>query len=38
VHYSLTELGVSLSVPLAALREWAEANMAAVDDHRTPPL
>lgn len=31
VHYRLTALGQSLEVPLAALRSWAEQNMAAVD-------
>ena len=34
VHYGLTELGVSLEVPLGALRVWAEAHMAEIDDHR----
>ncbi len=34
VHYGLTELGQSLSKPLAGLRAWAEYHMAAVDDHR----
>ncbi|WP_433577335.1 winged helix-turn-helix transcriptional regulator [Nocardia brasiliensis] len=32
VHYRLTELGMSLEVPLAALREWAEQNMSAIDE------
>lgn len=31
VHYRLTELGLSLEVPLAALRTWAEAHMAEID-------
>ncbi|WP_243773710.1 winged helix-turn-helix transcriptional regulator [Actinomadura barringtoniae] len=31
VHYRLTELGVSLDGPLAAVRAWAEAHMAEVD-------
>ena len=31
VHYRLTRLGHSLEVPLAALRTWAEENMAAID-------
>ncbi|MEV0057057.1 helix-turn-helix domain-containing protein [Saccharopolyspora shandongensis] len=31
VHYRLTDLGRSLEVPLAALREWAEKHMAAID-------
>ncbi|MBO4239087.1 winged helix-turn-helix transcriptional regulator [Pseudonocardia alni] len=35
VHYRLTELGVSLEIPLSALREWAQQNMAHIDDHRT---
>ncbi|WP_227982035.1 winged helix-turn-helix transcriptional regulator [Nocardia spumae] len=34
VHYGLTELGLSLEVPLAALRAWAQAHMAEVDEHR----
>ncbi|MBF6949320.1 helix-turn-helix transcriptional regulator, partial [Acinetobacter baumannii] len=28
VHYRLTTMGVSLTVPLAALRTWAEHHMA----------
>ena len=32
VHYSLTELGLSLDTPLAAVRQWAELHMAQVDD------
>ena len=35
VHYRLTELGVSLEVPLAALRNWAEEHMALVDRARS---
>ncbi|MEG8182165.1 helix-turn-helix transcriptional regulator [Nocardia terpenica] len=31
VHYRLTELGLSLEVPLAALRAWAEEHMAEID-------
>ncbi|AYF74078.1 transcriptional regulator [Nocardia yunnanensis] len=31
VHYRLTELGLSLEVPLAALRTWAEDHMAEID-------
>ncbi|SHH40365.1 transcriptional regulator, HxlR family [Jatrophihabitans endophyticus] len=34
VFYGLTDLGRSLDVPLAALREWAETHMAAVARHR----
>ncbi|WP_326955483.1 winged helix-turn-helix transcriptional regulator [Amycolatopsis sp. NBC_01286] len=34
VHYRLTDLGRSLEVPLAALRDWAEENMVAVDRAR----
>lgn len=34
VHYALTPLGRSLAVPLAGLKEWAEAHMREVDDHR----
>ncbi|MFG6501971.1 winged helix-turn-helix transcriptional regulator [Microbacterium sp. P05] len=30
VHYRLTALGVSLTEPIAALRDWAESNMAQV--------
>ncbi|WP_436838096.1 winged helix-turn-helix transcriptional regulator [Nocardia amamiensis] len=31
VHYRLTDLGLSLEVPLAALRAWAEEHMAKID-------
>ncbi|WP_040405971.1 winged helix-turn-helix transcriptional regulator [Amycolatopsis nigrescens] len=31
VHYRLTELGLSLETPLAALRTWAEQHMAEID-------
>lgn len=31
VHYSLTELGLSLEEPLAVLRGWAEKHMAQID-------
>ncbi|GAA3165320.1 helix-turn-helix domain-containing protein [Nonomuraea salmonea] len=31
VHYRLTDLGLSLEGPLAALREWAETHMAQID-------
>lgn len=31
VHYQLTELGLSLEIPLAALRAWAEVHMAEID-------
>ncbi|MFD9734578.1 winged helix-turn-helix transcriptional regulator [Umezawaea sp. NPDC059074] len=31
VHYGLTDLGLSLEVPLAALRAWAEEHMAEID-------
>jgi DNA-binding HxlR family transcriptional regulator len=31
VHYRLTELGMSLAVPLAALRDWAEEHMAEIE-------
>lgn len=31
VHYRLTGLGRSLAVPLAALRDWAEEHMPAID-------
>ncbi|WAL67730.1 helix-turn-helix domain-containing protein [Amycolatopsis cynarae] len=33
VYYKLTERGESLAVPLRALREWAEANMADIQEH-----
>jgi DNA-binding HxlR family transcriptional regulator len=33
-YYSLTPLGRSLDAPLAAVRAWAEANMATIDDAR----
>ncbi|RDI56025.1 winged helix-turn-helix transcriptional regulator [Nocardia mexicana] len=32
VHYRLTDLGLSLEVPLSALRAWAEEHMAEIDD------
>ncbi|MET8685389.1 helix-turn-helix domain-containing protein [Streptomyces sp. NPDC004732] len=31
VHYRLTELGLSLEEPLAALRVWAETHMPEID-------
>ena len=31
VHYRLTELGLSLEVPLSALRVWAETHMPEID-------
>ncbi|OEV08889.1 winged helix-turn-helix transcriptional regulator [Streptomyces nanshensis] len=31
VHYGLTELGLSLERPLAALRDWAETHMPEID-------
>ncbi|MGW7353439.1 helix-turn-helix domain-containing protein [Streptomyces sp. Z26] len=31
VHYRLTDLGLSLDGPLAALRDWAETHMPEVD-------
>lgn len=31
VHYRLTDLGLSLEVPLGALRFWAEEHMAEID-------
>ncbi|MEU6829583.1 helix-turn-helix domain-containing protein [Nocardia beijingensis] len=34
VHYRLTELGMSLEVPLAALRAWAEEHMVEIDRGR----
>ena len=34
VHYRLTDLGLSLETPLAALRDWAEQHMPEIDDHR----
>ena len=34
VEYSLTELGRSLQEPVAALRQWAEANVSAIFEHR----
>jgi DNA-binding HxlR family transcriptional regulator len=34
VYYALTELGLSLDAPLAAVRGWAEQHMAAVDRAR----
>jgi DNA-binding HxlR family transcriptional regulator len=35
VEYSLTDLGTSLEVPLAAVRAWAEAHIDDVDAART---
>ncbi|MEU8639172.1 helix-turn-helix domain-containing protein [Amycolatopsis sp. NPDC048633] len=35
VHYRLTDLGRSLEVPLAALRDWAEEHMPAIDRAHT---
>lgn len=32
VHYRLTELGQSLTEPIAALRDWAECHMAQIDE------
>lgn len=34
VHYALTGLGLSLDAPLAAVRAWAEAHIATVEEHR----
>ncbi|PXX68633.1 HxlR family transcriptional regulator [Nocardia tenerifensis] len=34
VHYRLTELGLSLEVPLGALRAWAQDHMAEIDAAR----
>ncbi|MCF2571362.1 winged helix-turn-helix transcriptional regulator [Brevibacterium sp. UCMA 11754] len=34
VEYALTELGRSLQEPVAALRRWAELNVAAISDSR----
>ncbi|MCU1686189.1 MAG: transcriptional regulator [Amycolatopsis sp.] len=31
VHYRLTELGLSLEIPLEAVRAWAEQHMAEID-------
>ncbi|MBL1076893.1 helix-turn-helix transcriptional regulator [Nocardia sp. 2] len=31
VHYRLTELGLSLEIPPAALRDWAEDHMAEIE-------
>ncbi|MFF7158527.1 winged helix-turn-helix transcriptional regulator [Streptomyces sp. NPDC008139] len=31
VHYRLTDLGLSLERPLAALRDWAETHMPEID-------
>ncbi|MER6923296.1 winged helix-turn-helix transcriptional regulator [Streptomyces spiralis] len=31
VHYRLTDLGLSLESPLAALRVWAETHMTEID-------
>lgn len=37
VYYALTDLGMSLDAPLAAVRAWAETNMAAIDKARRTP-
>ncbi|MEU1548635.1 helix-turn-helix domain-containing protein [Nocardia sp. NPDC005745] len=34
VHYSITDLGSSLEIRLAALRDWAETHMADIDRFR----
>ncbi|MGW6331721.1 winged helix-turn-helix transcriptional regulator [Nocardia rhamnosiphila] len=34
VHYGLTELGQSLELVLAAMRDWAETHMPAISAHR----
>jgi DNA-binding HxlR family transcriptional regulator len=31
VHYALTDLGMSLEIPLSALRAWAETHMHEID-------
>ncbi|MEV6279232.1 helix-turn-helix domain-containing protein [Nocardia sp. NPDC051832] len=36
VHYRLTDLGLSLENPLAALRAWAEEHMAEIDAAANP--
>lgn len=35
VEYELTDLGRSLQAPVAALRRWAELNVAAISDNRS---
>ncbi|MGO1264636.1 MAG: winged helix-turn-helix transcriptional regulator, partial [Brevibacterium aurantiacum] len=35
VEYTLTDLGRSLQEPVAALRRWAELNVAAISDNRS---
>ncbi|AZT96743.1 winged helix-turn-helix transcriptional regulator [Brevibacterium aurantiacum] len=35
VEYELTDLGRSLQEPVAALRRWAELNVAAISDNRS---
>lgn len=37
VYYALTDLGMSLDAPLAAVRTWAETHMAAIDKARRTP-
>jgi DNA-binding HxlR family transcriptional regulator len=34
VRYQLTELGLSLEAPLAALRDWAGQPTAEIEDHQ----
>lgn len=38
VEYALTDLGRSLQGPVAALRRWAELNVAAIEDSRDRQL
>ena len=37
VYYALTELGLSLDAPLAAVRAWAEQHMREIDAARRAP-
>lgn len=34
VHYRLSDLGMSLTAPIATLREWAELHMPEIDESR----
>ena len=34
VDYALTDLGCSVAVPIAALREWAQTHVAEVEENR----
>ncbi|MEU1590735.1 helix-turn-helix domain-containing protein [Micromonospora sp. NPDC005710] len=37
VYYALTDLGLSLDTPLAAVRAWAEQHISTIEEHRRKP-